>query len=130
MNNKVNKFITWMAINILLPILPVAIKWGISLFADGNKISVTILDSVELLYYNLFIDVIFLNIAKNKENLTIIETILQFVFYAIIILDLVLITINYVNLASKRCATIAIILSIVVPIVVSVYQWKNMQEVD
>ena len=49
MNNKVNKFITWMAINILLPILPVAIKWGISLFADGNKISVTILDSVELL---------------------------------------------------------------------------------
>lgn len=52
---KAKKFIPWLITNIALPILPVLIKFIIVIFADNTKISVAVLDSVELLYYNLFI---------------------------------------------------------------------------
>ena len=55
MQEKAKKFIPLLITNIALPILPVLIKFIIVIFADKTKISVAVLDSVELLYYNLFI---------------------------------------------------------------------------
>ena len=54
MQERIEEYISWIAINILLPISPVIIKLAINIFADNKKISVAVLDSVELLYYNLF----------------------------------------------------------------------------
>ena len=102
----------------------------LTIFANTEKISVTILDSVELLYYNLFISVIYFNLEKEKNTLTLFETFIQYCIVMVIIVDLILITLNYVKLASNRCSVVAIILSVVIPIFVSVYKWKSLQEVE
>lgn len=102
----------------------------IKIFANKGTISVTILDSVELLYYNFFISVIFLNLKKEKNKLTIFDNFFEIIFNIVIIVDVILITLNYVKRASARCFVVAIILSGVVPIFVSVYKWKSMQMVE
>ena len=130
MDNKANVFLNWLVINVLLPLLPVIIKLMLTIFANTEKISVTILDSVELLYYNLFISVIYFNLEKEKNTLTLFETFIQYCIVMVIIVDLILITLNYVKLASNRCSVVAIILSVVIPIFVSVYKWKSLQEVE
>lgn len=126
MQEKIKNYISWIMINIALPISPVLIKLTIAIFADNTKISVAILDSVELLYYNLFICVIFLNLSGRNETVNLIEYFLKYIFILVAMLDLILIFLNYSKLASHRCSVVAIILSILVPIVVSIYQWINM----
>ena len=44
---KAQKFISWLITNIVLPILPVVIKLLIVIFADNKKISVAVLDSIK-----------------------------------------------------------------------------------
>lgn len=129
-NKEKNNFLNWLVTNILLPLLPVITKLMIKIFANKGTISVTILDSVELLYYNFFISVIFLNLKKEKNKLTIFDNFFEIIFNIVIIVDVILITLNYVKRASARCFVVAIILSVVVPIFVSVYKWKSMQMVE
>lgn len=129
-NKEKNNFLNWLVTNILLPLLPVITKLMIKIFANKGTISVTILDSVELLYYNFFISVIFLNLKKEKNKLTIFDNFFEIIFNIVIIVDVILITLNYVKRASARCFVVAIILSGVVPIFVSVYKWKSMQMVE
>lgn len=80
MQEKIKNYISWIMINIALPISPVLIKLTIAIFADNTKISVAILDSVELLYYNLFICVIFLNLSGRNETVNLIEYFLKYIF--------------------------------------------------
>ena len=127
MQERVQRFISWIVINIALPTAPVLIKLAITIFADTTKISVAVLDSVELLYYNLFICVIFLNLSGEREHVNLIEYVMKYIFIIIAILDLILIFLNYADIASYKCSAAAIILSITVPIVVSIYQWINMK---
>lgn len=122
----IQKFISWIMLNIALPTAPVLIKLVITIFADETRISVAVLDSVELLYYNLFICVIFLNLLGEHESKNLVEYIMNYLFILIAILDLILIFLNYANMASYRCSVASIILSIAVPSVVSIYQWINM----
>ena len=129
-NKEKNNFLNWLVANILLPLLPVITKLMIKIFANKGTISVTILDSVELLYYNFFISVIFLNLKKEKNKLTFFDNFFEIIFNIVIIVDVILITLNYVKRASARCFVVAIILSGVVPIFVSVYKWKSMQMVE
>lgn len=129
-NKEKNNFLNWLVTNILLPLLPVITKLMIKIFANKGTISVTILDSVELLYYNFFISVIFLNLKKEKNKPTIFDNFFEIIFNIVIIVDVILITLNYVKRASARCFVVAIILSGVVPIFVSVYKWKSMQMVE
>ena len=124
---KAQKFISWLITNIVLPILPVVIKLLIVIFADNKKISVAVLDSMELLYYNLFICVVFLNLLGECEHIKLIEYVMRCIFTVIILLDLLLIFMSYAEIASYKCSIMAIVLSIVVPIVVSIYQWINMR---
>lgn len=127
MQERIEEYISWIAINILLPISPVFIKLAINIFADNKKISIVVLDSVELLYYNLFICVIFLNLSVGHEHINFIELIMKYIFVLICILDLILIFLNYAEIESYKCSVAAIVLSIFVPIVVSIYQWINME---
>lgn len=127
MQEKAQKFISWLITNIVLPILPVVIKLLIVIFADNKKISVAVLDSIELLYYNLFICVVFLNLLGECERIKLIEYVMHCIFSIIILLDLLLIFMSYAEIASYKCSIMAIVLSIVVPIVVSIYQWINMR---
>lgn len=127
MQERVQRFISWIVINIALPTAPVLIKLAITIFADTTKISVAVLDSVELLYYNLFICVIFLNLSGEREHVNLIEYVMKYIFIIIAILDLILIFLNYADIASYKCSVAAIILSITVPVVVSIYQWINMK---
>lgn len=126
MQDIIQKFISWIMLNIALPTAPVLIKLVITIFADETRISVAVLDSVELLYYNLFICVIFLNLLGEHESKNLVEYIMNYLFILIAILDLILIFLNYANMASYRCSVASIILSIAVPSVVSIYQWINM----
>lgn len=122
MQDIIQKFISWIMLNIALPTAPVLIKLVITIFADETRISVAVLDSVELLYYNLFICVIFLNLLGGHESKNLVEYIMNYLFILIAILDLILIFLNYANMASYRCSVASIILSIAVPSVVSIYQ--------
>lgn len=126
MQDIIQKFISWIMLNIALPTAPVLIKLVITIFADETRISVAVLDSVELLYYNLFICVIFLNLLGEHESKNLVEYIMNYLFILIAILDLILIFLNYANMASYRCSVASVILSIAVPSVVSIYQWINM----
>lgn len=47
---KKQKLFVWTAFNLILPLAPVVIKILITVFGDSQKISVTILESMELLY--------------------------------------------------------------------------------
>lgn len=127
MKNRVQKFFSWLAMNIFLPLCPVFIKFVIWVFAVSGRKSVVIFDSVELLYYNLVICVTFLNLSGENNSMRSGVYIIRYGFILIIVLDLILIFINYTGMASDKCFAVSMILSVFVPVTVSVYQWKNMK---
>lgn len=113
---KQNLFL-WTAFNLILPLAPVAIKILITVFGDSQKISVTILESVELLYYNFIICVIGLYELIKKNNKTGIEYWIEFGAAFIILTDIVLLMLIYGRQESTdRIRVASLIISILVPI--------------
>ena len=123
---KKNNFILWFAFNILLPLTPVFIKLSITIFGNSQKIIVTVLDSSELLYFNFIICVIFLYEMIRKENKSGLDYWMELGAFLIIILDIVLLMLIYGNQdATNRIKICSLIISILVPIVVSVRKYKE-----
>ena len=111
------KFPIWVGFNLILPLTPVIIKVLIAFFGDSTKISVTILESVELLYYNFIICVIGLYGLIGKENKTGIEYWIEFGTSLIILTDVVLLMLIYGRQEStERIRTTSVIISALVPV--------------
>ncbi len=114
---KQNLFL-WSTFNLILPLAPVVIKILITVFGDSQKISVTILESVELLYYNFFICVIGLYGLIKKDKKTGIEYWIELGAAFIILTDIVLLMLVYGRQESTdRIRMASLIISILVPIV-------------
>lgn len=128
MDEKKVEYIKWVFINIVLPVSPVLLKAVIAYFGKGEILKVSIFDSVELLYYNLFVSITFINILRKKSSITVGDCILHYTFGGICIVDLIVITLIYIGMASSRCTAFAGLLSISVPIFVSVYYYSQMGE--
>lgn len=115
---KKQKLFLWSTFNLILPLAPVAIKILITVFGDSQKISVTILESVELLYYNFFICVICLYELIKKDKKTGIEYWMVIGAAFIILADIVLLVLVYGRQEStERIRIASLVISILVPIV-------------
>ena len=80
-----------------------------------------IIESAELIYYNLFICIIFLNIINKKKETKIIEVVLENAFKIICVIDLIMIILIYLGNQSKKVTYIAVILTVIIPVFVAVY---------
>lgn len=123
------KFIIWLAFNILLPLIPVFIKLAITFFADSQKVVVTILDSAELLYFNFILCVTFLYDMSTKDNMVRIEYIMAFGAACIMVLDMILLMLLYGGQgALERIQCASVVISLLVPLIV-IANKKREQEV-
>lgn len=114
---KKQKLFLWTAFNLILPLAPVVIKILITVFGDSQKISVTILESMELLYYNFIICVIGLYELIRKDNKTGIEYWIELGAAFIILTDIVLLMLIYGGQESTdRIRVASSIISLLVPI--------------
>lgn len=119
----------WFTFNIMLPLTPVLIKLFITLFGEEDSVFVSIIDSTELLYFNLVICVILLYELIRQEAKSGLEYWIEFGAALIIIFDIVLLTLTYVKLgATERIRVASLIVSILVPIVASVRKYKELKE--
>ena len=122
------KYISWFALSIVLPLLPFLIKLLIVIMGDSGALKTTILDSVELLYYNLFICVTFYSISFEKREISILEFLLRYFVAVIIVIDIVVIVLIYTGMAKEQCLIASVVLSVVVVTGISIYQWNNFKE--
>lgn len=115
---KKQNLLLWAAFNLILPLTPVVIKVLIAFFGESTKISVTILESIELLYYNFVICVIGLYGLIRKENKSGIEYWIECGSAFIILMDVVLLMLIYGRQEStERIQIASVIISSLVPIV-------------
>lgn len=116
-------FYRWLTYNIILPLSPVFIKIVITLFGDPRKIVVNVLDSTELLYYNFVICVIFRYNIMQKPKKTRVEYWMEAGATVVTILDIILLMLVYSRQqASEKVHTASIVISLLVPIVVTVHK--------
>lgn len=121
-------FSQWLTYNIIIPLSPVFIKLVISIFGDTTKIVVNVLDSTELLYYNFVICVIFMYNITQKQKKTRVEYWMEIGAVVVIILDIILLMLVYGKQQSSGKVHVAsIIISVLVPIVVTVHK-QNMED--
>jgi len=124
--HKKNSFGTWFFFNIVLPLAPVFIKLVIEIFGDAERIVIHVLESSELLYFNFVICVLFLYHLLKKRQKNRIEYWMEIGAFLIIILDIILLVLIYVGQqASKRIMIAAIIISVLVPVIVSTHRYRE-----
>ena len=123
-NRKINNYIGWLFINIFLPLLPVILKIILQIFGNSDKFSVAILDTSELLYYSLFVCVTFYNHSFQKKEIMVYEAILRIAFFFTVLVDMTLIILLYTQANELvTCKMASLVLSIVVPISVALYEF-------
>lgn len=120
--DRVNTYIIWCILNLVIPLSPLALKITISFFGSAEILKVDIFDSVELVFYNLFICITILNMLSGKESC--IEIILKYAFITICLVDLVVLFLIYTNAANDRCRQYAKILTFLVPVFALVYKFR------
>jgi len=122
-----SKFRNWVLLNILLPAVPLIFQMIIylreviknfepSMYLYGiyQKISIT-----DILWYSFFISIIGLNVKFSKKSKEKYRSIVEAVFYCIMVLDLLLATMNYINNDNRKfdlflgflLATVAVLLT-------------------
>lgn len=107
-------YVTWIFINLMLPLLPIMIRGLIIFFGDRTKFSIILLDSAELFYYCLFICVISLNeISQDQRLFTGILWFYRTLDVIVIIIDVVMIMMMY--LGAFRPGESSKIVSIILP---------------
>lgn len=84
-DGEISAYILWVILNIILPISPLLLKLAISFFGTDEVLKTSIFDSVELVFYNLFICITILNMLSEKDSQ--IEYILKFIFILICIIE-------------------------------------------
>lgn len=119
------QFISWIILNIFLPLLPLVVKALICLFSLPDKItSITIFEDVELLFYDLFTCVILLNMLSSKKAIGLSYYLMKKFFYIIQVVVLILIILNYLNLANGLSLKVAKGLAVFCPIVAGYTKYK------
>lgn len=104
------KFRNWVLLNILLPTVPLIFQLIIyfrdviknyepSLFLYGiyQRISIT-----DILWYSFFISIIGLNVKFNKKSKERYRSIVATIFYCIMVFDLLLAALNYINNDNRK----------------------------
>jgi hypothetical protein len=92
-----NKYLSWISLNILLPFAPFAVKAFVNYFGPSGKIDIfTLLDKDDILVFSFVLCIINLNINLNgKKNWF--ERSLRFFFQALVVLDCILLGLIYSN---------------------------------
>ena len=85
-------FINWVFLNIFLPMAPILIRLAIVIFSNSTP---QVLVSSELLFFNMIICVLVLNLLHDKNSR--IEYMLEKFLGVIIVLDVVLLVLIYSN---------------------------------
>lgn len=112
-------YITWICVNLLLPLLPIMIRGLIIFFGDNTKVHLFLLDSSELFYYCLFICVISLNeISQDQRPFTGFLWFYRSLDVMVIIIDVVLIVMMY--LGAFRPGESSKIASVVLPLFMAI----------
>ena len=126
------KFLSWSAINIFLPLLPLLIKTILLLFSTYAGIgSIVILENTELLFYDLFTSIIFLNILSDKENTGVWDYLIKYFTYLIQLIIIILIVLNYLRIANSSSLLVALTLSVLCPSVTMFVKYRmSKNEVD
>lgn len=119
------KYVEWIMLNLILPLAPVVIKCAISVLGQDGILKASIIDSVELIYYNLFICIIFLNIVDRKKKIKLVEVFLSYVFKGICIVDLIMIILIYLEMQSIGVGIMAVVLTIIIPVFVAIYYYSE-----
>lgn len=119
------KLLSWAAINIFLPLLPLLIKTVLFLFTSPERIgSIVILENTELLFYDLFTSIIFLNILSDKANSGVWDYLIKYFTYLIQLIIIILIVLNYLKIANSSSLLVACTLSVLCPIVTIVVKYR------
>lgn len=121
MEENKKKCVEWVILNLIVPLAPVVIKLAILFLGKDGILKTNIIESAELIYYNLFICIIFLNIINKKKETKIIEVVLENAFKIICVIDLIMIILIYLENQSKKVTYIAVILTVIIPVFVAVY---------
>ena len=100
-DGEISAYILWVILNIILPISPLLLKLAISFFGTDEVLKTSIFDSVELVFYNLFICITILNMLSEKDSQ--IEYILKFIFILICIIDLLVLFLIYTGTGNEKC---------------------------
>ncbi len=123
---KNSNFFVWIMLNIGLPMSPLIIKKAINFFGTDQIAKLSVLDGVELIYYNLFLCVIMINLLSGKKML--IENILKVVFIVICVVDIVILILFYLQLNNDNCFRYSIMMLILVPLLLGIYKYRNWSE--
>ena len=121
MEENKKKCVEWVILNLIVQLAPVVIKFAILFLGKDGILKTNIIESAELIYYNLFICIIFLNIINKKKETKIIEVVLENAFKIICVIDLIMIILIYLGNQSKKVTYIAVILTVIIPVFVAVY---------
>lgn len=111
-------FIKWLALNIALPISPLGLRMFVSYMGQVN---LKVVDMPEFLLSSITICIIALNI-NSSDRYGIVEQGLLYLFRGIIILDLIVLTMRYCNIANKNSDNFAIISIIITALLVPIYK--------
>ena len=125
-DGEISAYILWVILNIILPISPLLLKLAISFFGTDEVLKTSIFDSVELVFYNLFICITILNMLSEKDSQ--IEYILKFIFILICIIDLLVLFLIYTGTGNEKCKGYAVFLSVLVPIFALIYKYLGISD--
>ncbi|MBU3107569.1 hypothetical protein [Clostridium gasigenes] len=111
-------FMRWIILNIILPIAPIGLRMFISYMGQVN---LKVFEMPELLFSSITISIIALNInTSNKYG--IVEQGLLYLFKGIIILDLVVLTMMYCNIANRNSDYFAIVSMVITVLLAPIYK--------
>lgn len=128
---KKKEYISWLFLNIFMPLLPLFIKGIITIFTTEEiSIEITVLESTELLFYALFTNTLLLNLILENSNISIAEFLMQYCIIAIQLVIIVLITLNYLRVANSILWRFGCGLTLLCPIVTAYFKYRTCNNKD
>lgn len=68
MEENKKKCVEWVILNLIVPLAPVVIKLAILFLGKDGILKTNIIESAELIYYNLFICIIFFKYYQQEKR--------------------------------------------------------------
>lgn len=125
-DRKNKEFLIWFALNIGLPLCPLLSRFFISTF---SIVEISVLEVPELLFYSIVTCVIALNVFQiGKKGCFI--TFVNIFLIVLIVLNIILYTMYYLNVVNDKCLFYAIVVSIIPTIISPIYKYKSMDNIE
>lgn len=123
-NLKISSFLSWVFLNLILPLAPIGIKLFINIFGPKGQIDITTISTInDLLVYSLMINIINLNINIDGRK-TLLEKLCRRTMSTLIALNCMLLVLDHLHL-KLNYMNFFFSLSIGFPIIVGMfYQFK------